>query len=55
VAATDGTTNNPSFNGGTILMTLTGLSEGPHTIITYHNAPWPAARYIFAQDNHCLF
>lgn len=41
----DGTNRNPSFSGGTFLLTLSGLSEGPHTFITYHNAPWPVSRY----------
>jgi hypothetical protein len=41
----DGSVSNPSFNGGTFILTLTGLTEGPHTLITYHNAPWPVSRY----------
>jgi hypothetical protein len=41
----DGNSSHPSFNGGTILMTINGLSEGTHTIITYHNAPWPIPKY----------
>ncbi len=41
----DGTTVHPSFNGGTILLTINGLSEGPHTFISYHNALWPVSKY----------
>jgi hypothetical protein len=41
----NGEIKNPSFNGGTFLLTLTGLTEGPHTLITYHNAPWPMDKY----------
>lgn len=41
----DDTINHPSFNGGTILMRIDGLTEGTHTIITYHNAIWPVSKY----------
>lgn len=41
----DGKDSHPSFNGGSILMTIEGLSEGPHTIVTYHNAVWPVSKY----------
>jgi hypothetical protein len=41
----DGKTNHPSFNGGLILMTITGLSKGPHTVTAYHNALWPVSKY----------
>ncbi|UCG59544.1 MAG: hypothetical protein JSU70_08515 [Phycisphaerales bacterium] len=41
----DGSQSHPSYNGGTILMTIEGLTEGTHTIITYHNAPWPISKY----------
>jgi hypothetical protein len=41
----DGSTSHPSFDGGTLLMTISGLTEGTHTIITYHNAPWPVSKY----------
>lgn len=41
----DGSVNHPSFNGGTICLILNGLTEGLHTFITYHNAPWPVSKY----------
>lgn len=41
----DGSTSHPSYHGGTILMRIDGLTEGTHTIITYHEAPWPVSKY----------
>ncbi len=41
----DGKNAHPSFAGGTIRITLEGLSPGRHTLLTYHNAPWPAERF----------
>ena len=41
----DGSTSHPGYDGGTLLMTISGLSQGTHTIITYHNAPWPVSKY----------
>jgi hypothetical protein len=41
----DGTSARPSFDGGTFLLTLSGLATGPHTFISYHNALWPVSKY----------
>lgn len=41
----NGKDRHPSFAGGTIRMTLEGLSPGRHTLTTYHNAPWPVERF----------
>ena len=41
----DGSTNHPSFEPCELQMTLSGLAEGSHTLITYHNAPWPESKY----------
>lgn len=41
----DGVVSRPSFSGGSFLLSIAGLSPGPHTIITYHNAPWPTEKY----------
>ncbi len=41
----DGTSSHPSYQGGTIVMTLEGLTPGAHTVISYHNAPWPVSKY----------
>lgn len=41
----DGTSAHPSFEGGTFRLTVSGLSEGPHTFISYHNALWPVSKY----------
>lgn len=41
----DGISPHPSFNGGTFVLTINGLPEGPHTFISYHNALWPVSKY----------
>lgn len=41
----DDVDRHPCFESGTFILTLTGLSEGTHTFITYHNAPWPVSKY----------
>jgi hypothetical protein len=41
----DGASARPSFDGGTFLLTLSGLTPGPHTFISYHNALWPVSKY----------
>ena len=40
-----GSESHPSFNGGTLELTINGLSEGRHTLTTCHNAPWPVSKY----------
>jgi hypothetical protein len=34
----------PYPNGGAMSLTLTGLSTGPHNIVTYHNDPWATTK-----------
>ncbi len=34
----------PYPNGGALALTITGLSPGPHHIVTYHNCPYPATK-----------
>ena len=34
----------PYPNGGALTLTITGLSTGPHNIITYHNNPYPKSK-----------
>ena len=41
----DGTQSHPSFQNVSIQLTLTGLTEGAHTLITYHNCLWPVSKY----------
>jgi len=41
----DGISAHPSFDGGTVELTVSGLAEGPHTLISYHNALWPVSKY----------
>jgi len=43
-----GSESHPSFNGGTLELTINGLSEGRHTLTTCHNAPWPVSTACFA-------
>ena len=41
----DGSQSHPSYANVSILMTISGLAEGLHTLITYHNSPWPVEKY----------
>jgi hypothetical protein len=38
----DSTYDMPYPNGGSMSLTISGLSEGPHNIVTYHNDPYAA-------------
>lgn len=51
----DSSGSHPSFGGGTVEMTLSGLAEGSHTLITYHNAPWPITKYNRAISSCRIF
>ena len=41
----DDVTEHPSVTNETLELTLTGLAEGDHTFISYHNAIWPYEKY----------
>ena len=40
----------PYPDGGAMELTISGLSTGPHNIITYHNNPYPASKRWTVDD-----